>query len=89
VAAIRQEQEDTGTAENRESTPREPANMGEEIIVAIGDSLSDLASSNDGEDGEDEDDEQTENGKPSEDAKPGGVMGTISETVQQCMERFR
>jgi hypothetical protein len=39
---------------------REPGNMFEEMLVAIGDSLSVLASSVDGEDGEDEDDEETQ-----------------------------
>ena len=59
------------------------------MLVAIGDSLSDLASSDDGEDGEDDDDEETEQGKLSEDDEPGWVMGTITKTVQQRMERFR
>jgi hypothetical protein len=59
------------------------------MLVAIGDSLSDLASSNNGEDGEDEDDEKIEQGKLSEDDDPGWVMGTITKTVQQRMERFR
>ena len=68
---------------------REPENMFEEILVAIRDSLSDLASSDDGEDGEDEDDEETEQGKLSKDDEPGWVMGTITTTVQQRMERFR
>jgi len=36
-------------------------------MVAIRDSLCDLASSDDGEDGDDKDDEMTEQGKPSED----------------------
>jgi phospholipase/lecithinase/hemolysin len=53
----------------------------EEMLVVIGDSLSDLASSDDGEDGEDEDDEETEQGKRSEDDEPGWVMGTITTTV--------
>jgi len=59
------------------------------MLVAIGDSLSDLASSDDGEDGEDEDDAETEQGKLSEDDEPGWVMGTITQTVQLRMERFR
>jgi len=59
------------------------------MLIAIGDSLSDLASSDDGEDGEDEDDEETELGKLSDDDKPGWVMGTITKTVQQRMESFR
>jgi len=59
------------------------------MMVAIGDSLSDLASSDEGEDGEDEDDEETEQGKLSEDEEPGWVMGTITKTVQQRIGRFR
>jgi len=57
-------------------------------MAAIGDSLSDLASFDDGEDGEAEE-EETELGKLSEDDEPGWVMGTISKTVQQRMESFR
>jgi hypothetical protein len=64
-------------------TSREPEKTFEEMLAAIGDSLSDLASSNDGEDGEDEDDEDTEQGKLSEDDEPGWVMGTITKMVQQ------
>jgi len=59
------------------------------MLIAVGDSLSDLASSDDGEDGEDQDDEETEQGKLSEDDELGWVMGTITKTVQQRMERFR
>jgi hypothetical protein len=59
------------------------------MLVAIGDSLSDLASSKDGEDGEDEDNEETEHGKLSEHDEHGWVIGTMSKTVQQRMERFR
>jgi hypothetical protein len=58
------------------------------MMAALRDTLSDLASSDDGEDGEDEDDE-TEQGKLSEDDEPGWGLGTISKTVQQCMECFR
>jgi hypothetical protein len=57
------------------------------MLDAIGDSLRELARSDDEEDGED--DEDTEQGKLSEDYEPGWVMGTISKTVQQRMERFR
>jgi len=63
--------------------------MFEEMLVAIGDRLSDLASSDDGEDGEEEEDEETEQGNLSEDDEPGWVRGTITNTVQQRMERFR
>ena len=59
------------------------------MLVAIGDSLSDLARSDDGEDGEDDDNEDSEQGKLSEDDEPNRVMGTINETVQQNMEKFR
>ena len=74
-------------AEIVELTSREPKMTFEEMMAAIGDSLSDLASSDDGQDGEDEDAE-TEQGKLSEDNEPGWVMGTITKTVQQRMERF-
>ena len=71
------------------STCREPENTFEEMLNAIGDSLSDLAWSNDEEDEEDEEeDDDSEQGKLSEDDEPGWVMGTISKTVQRHMERF-
>jgi len=70
-------------------TSREPEETFEEMPVAIRDSLSDLASADDGEDGDEEDDEETEQGNLSEDDEPGWVMGTITKTVQQRMERFR
>jgi hypothetical protein len=60
----------------------------EKMLAAIGDSLSDLASSEDGKDGDDED-EETGQGKLSEDDEPGWVMGTITKTVPQRMESFR
>jgi hypothetical protein len=59
------------------------------MLVAIGDSLSDLASSDDGEDGEDEDDEETEQGNLTKDDEPCWVLGTITKIVQQRMERIR
>jgi hypothetical protein len=68
---------------------RESEKTVEEMLVAIGDSLSDLVSSDDGEDGEEEDVKETAQGNLSEDDEPGWVMGTISKTVQQRMERFR
>jgi len=88
-AAVQQEQDDMMNAEIAGLTFREPEQMLDEMLVAIGDSLSDLASSDDGEDGEDEDDEETELGRLSEDDEPGWVMGKITKTVQQRMERFR
>jgi len=63
----------------------------EEMLNAIRESLTDHASSNDGEEGEDKDDVEhnPELGKPSEDDEPGWLMGTISGTGQHRMERFQ
>ena len=88
-AAIRQEQEDTEAAENAGLMTREPKKTFPEMMVAVGDSLSDIEISHHGKYGEDVDDEETEQGQLSEDDKPGWVMGTINKMVQQCMERFR
>jgi len=87
-AVVQQEQDDMAHAEIARLTSREPEKTFEEMMTAIGNSLSDLASSDDGEDGEDED-EETEQGKLSEDDEPDWVMGTISKTVPQRMESFR
>jgi len=57
-------------------------------MAAIGDSVSNLASSDDEEDGEDEDDEETEQGNLSEDDEPGWVMSTVTKMVLHYMERF-
>jgi hypothetical protein len=59
------------------------------MLVATGDSLSDLSISDGRDHGEEEDDEETEQGNLSEDDEPGWVMGTIIKTVQQRMVRFR
>jgi len=87
-AAVQQEQDDVTRAEIAGLTSSEPNKTLQGMLVAIGDSLSDLASSDDGEEGESEDDEETDQGKLSEEDKPGWVMGTITEMVQQRMERF-
>jgi len=87
-AAVQQGQNDMVHTEIARLTSREPEKTFEEMMAAIGDSLSDLASSDDGEDGEDED-EETEQDKLSEDDEPGWVMCTITKTVQQRMESFR
>jgi len=79
-AAVQQQQDHMAHAEIAGVMFREPEKTFEEMMAAIGDSLSDLASSNNGEDGEDED-EETEQGKLSEDDQPSWVMGTISKTV--------
>jgi len=57
------------------------------MLVAIGDSLSNLPCTNNGKDQEDEDDAVREQGKLSEDDEPGWVTGTISKMVQQHIER--
>jgi len=80
-AAVQQEQDDMMHTEIVGLTSREPEKTLEEMMAAIADSLSDLASFDDGEDGQNED-EETEQGKLSEDDEPGWVMGTITKTVQ-------
>jgi len=85
--AIQQEQENMRSAESGGLTSSEPGQMVEEMLDAIGGSLSDLASLDDEEDGED--DEDTPHGKLCEDDEPGWMMGTISKTVEQRMERIR
>jgi len=62
-----------------------------EIQKAIGDSLSNLVSSDDEEDGDVvvHNREDSGLGKESEDEEPGWVMDTIFKTEQQCMESFR
>jgi hypothetical protein len=59
------------------------------MMVAIGDTLRNIANSDDGNDGEDEDDGKTEQGQFSDDDKPGWVICTIPQTVGQHMSRFR
>jgi len=59
------------------------------MLNAMGDSLSDLASSDDEEDAEDQDeDDDIEQGKLSGDDEPGCVMGTVSKSVPRRMETF-
>ena len=72
-------------------TTTKPETTYEELSNAIRDCLSDLASSDDEEDGNDEDDDEDDpvGGKLAKDDEPGWVMGTISQTVQNRMERFR
>jgi len=68
-----QEQEHMGNVEKGRSTTTKPGITFEEMLNAIGDRLSDLASSEDKEDGEDEDDDEEDPGygKLSEDDEPG------------------
>ena len=76
-AAVQKEQDDMTHAEITQFTSREPEKTVEEMLVVIGDCLTDFAGSDNGENGEDEDDEGTVQGKLSEDDEPGWVMGTI------------
>ena len=87
---IMQELKDMTTAESAGGTTRMPETTFEEMMNAIGDNPSDLATSDDEQDSEDEEDkeEDTELGKLSDD-EPGWVMGTISKNVQHRMESFR
>jgi len=89
--AIMQELNDMTTAENVGATTGKPETTFEEMLNAIGDSPSDLASSDEEQDGEDEqyDEEDTELGKLSDDDELGWVMGTISRTLQHRLESVR
>jgi len=86
-AAVQQEQEDMKHAEIVVLRNQDPKNNFEVMMVAIGACLSDLAGSDAGEDGDDHDDQEAEQGKLSEDDEPGWVIGTITKTVQQRIER--
>jgi hypothetical protein len=69
-------------------TLRESEKMFQPMLLAKGDSLSDLASSDDEDDGDDEEDEETGQGNLSEDKDPGIVMDIITNTVQPRNEMF-
>jgi len=86
--ASMQEVKDLTTTQQVGATTTKPKTTFEEMWNAIGDSLSDLASSDNQRDGadKDNDEEDTELTKQSDDDKPGWVMGRISKTVQHRME---
>jgi len=88
--AMMQQKEHMVNVEKGRSITTKPEIRFDEMLNAIGDSLSDLASSEDEEDGEDNDDdeEDTGHGKLSDDDEPVWVMGTISNMVQHRMESF-
>ena len=90
VTATMQEQEHMEYVEKGRSTTTKPEISFAEMFNAIGDSLTDLASSEDEQDGEDQhdDEEDTGHGKLSEDDEPGWEMGTISKTVKHRMGSF-
>jgi len=81
-AAVQHEQEDMRKVEYLGLMNREPEQTFQKMMVAMGDSVSDLATSDNAEDGEDEDDEETELGQPSDDDEAGWMTGTIMKTVQ-------
>jgi len=89
--AIMQEQEEKRNAEKARSTTKKPEDTFKEMLNAIRDSVSDLESSDNEEDAEDEEDdeEDAELGKLSNDDEPGWVIGTISKSVQHCLDSFR
>jgi hypothetical protein len=86
-----QEQEHMGNVDKAQSTTSKAEITFEEMLNAIGDSMSDLAMSKNEEDGEDEDDdeEDTEHGTLSDNEEPGWLMGTISKMVPERMECIR
>jgi len=89
--AIMQELNNITTVENVGATAGKPETTFQEMLNAIRDSRSDLASSHDEQDGEDveDDEDDTELCKLSDDDEPGWVMGTISKMGQHRMESFR
>jgi len=89
--AIKQDRDDMRNAEKAGLTTTKPERTFGEMLNAMGDSLSDLAISDDGEDGEDKDDDEEHppGGKLGKDDETGRVMGTIFKTAQHRMERFR
>jgi len=91
AAGILHALKDMTTAENVGATTRKPETMFEDMLHAIGESLSHLACSDDMQDGEEEESEEkdTELSKLSDDNVPGWVIGPMSKTVQHRMESFR
>jgi len=85
---IMQQQEHMRNVEKVRSTTTKSETTFQEMLNAIVDSLSNLASSDDEEGGDDKDDdeEDTELSKLSKDDEPGWVMGTISKIIQHRME---
>jgi hypothetical protein len=83
--------QDMMTTANGGATTGKPETKFEEILNSIGDSLNDLASSDDEQDEEvvKDDEEDAELGKISDDDEPGWVMGTITKTVHHRMEGFQ
>jgi len=85
-----QEQGDMRNGGKAQLTTGKPILTYETKLNAIGDSLGDLASSEDEKVGVDKDDDEydTELSKLSEDDEPGWVMGIVSEMIQHGLESF-
>jgi len=87
-AGIMQALKDLTTTESTGATTRNSNTLLEEMLNAISDILTDLASSNNEQAGKDEeqDVEVSELGNLNDDDEPGWVMGTFSITVQHPIE---
>jgi hypothetical protein len=88
--AMMQKEEHIVNVENGRSITTKPEITFEEMLNAIGDSLRDLASSDNEADGDGDDDDEadTVHGKLSDDDEPAWVRCTISKMVQQRLESF-
>jgi hypothetical protein len=82
--------QDMTTAQNLGGTTGMAGRMFEALWPGSRDSMSDLASFDDGQAGEDEvdDEEDIQRDKLRDDDDPSGVIGTISDKVQQCQDSF-
>jgi len=86
---MKQKQDDISNVEMAGLTTRKNEKTLDRMLNAIGDSLSDLARSNNEANTYDEqENEDTEQGKLSEHDEPGWVMGTVSKMVQRRMQMF-
>ena len=87
--AIEQEQEDMRKVENVGLTTRESKKMFQEMMVAMGDSLSDLAYSDDEDDGDDDNDDDTVLVTLSKNDEPRWVISTMPKMSQQRIDVFQ
>jgi len=88
-AAVQQAQDDTMNDDIAGLRSTDPDKTFERKLIAIGENLRNLASSDRGDDGEGENNAESGQVKPSGDDEPGWVMGTITKTVQQSMQTLR
>jgi 5,10-methylene-tetrahydrofolate dehydrogenase/methenyl tetrahydrofolate cyclohydrolase len=83
---IKQDEEETRNADYAGVTTRQPEKICEEMMIRMGASLIDVASSDDEDDGDCGGSEDKELGKLSEDDEPGWAVVTIFKTVQHGIE---